>query len=305
MRSRSSTPTAAVPTAAAIAAMAAIGLSALGCPGNKGQPGAQSPERQSDAEYDLARDLFGKGQPRAALDHAMKAVTLNEDNDKAQYFVAVIYLAFCSTDAGFAAPDCRLSEVEKYARAALKANPDFRDAKNMLGQVLVNEKRCKEAMAVLEPLTKDPAYVHPFYAWGNLGDAQLCEGQTDAAITSLKNAVAAEPRFCVGHYRLGTGYERKKDLASAETSLTQAVSADPQCENLQDAWFARCRVRFGLNKSDDARKDCERCREISSKTATGKACEALLAQRGMAPSAPAAPASSSATATPPAGAGKP
>ena len=277
-------------------------LSLTACPGNKGQPGAQSPERQSDAEYDLARDLFGKGQPRAALDHAMKAVTLNEENDKAQYFVAVIHLSFCTTDAGFSAPDCRLADVEKYVRAALKANADFRDAKNMLGQVLVNEKRCQEAIAVLEPLTKDPAYVHPFYAWGNLGDAQLCLGQTDAAISSLKNAIAAEPRFCVGHYRLGTGYERKKDLANAEGSLTSALTADPQCDNLQDAWFARCRVRFGLNKSHDARKDCERCRELTTKTPTGKACEALLASKGIAPSStPATPSSSSATAPSPVG----
>lgn len=287
-------------------------LSLTGCPGNKGQPGAQSPERQSDAEYDLARDLFGKGQARAALDHAMKAVTLNEENDKAQYFVAVIHLSFCTTDAGFTAPDCRLPEVEKFTRAALKANADFRDAKNMLGQVLVNEKRCQEAVAVLEPLTKDPAYVHPFYAWGNLGDAQLCLNQLDAAISSLKNAIAAEPRFCVGHYRLGSGYERKKDLASAEGSLTQALTADPQCDNLQDAWFARCRVRFGMNKNDDARKDCERCRELTNKTPTGKACEALLASKGITPapaapsSTPATPASSSATApTPPTGTGKP
>lgn len=299
MRSRSSIKTAAVPVAAAIAAVL------MACTGSKGQPGAQSPERQSDAEYDLARDLFGKGNPRAALDHAMKSVTLNEENDKAQYFVAVIHLHFCSSDLGFTAPDCRLTEVEKYARAALKANPDFRDAKNMLGQVLVNLKRCKEAITVLEPLTKDPAYVHPFFAWGNLGDAQLCEGQVDAAISSLKNSIASEPRFCVGHYRLGTGYERKKDLTNAESSLTQAVTADPQCDLLQDAWFARCRVRFGMNKSDDARKDCERCREISDKTPTGKACEALLASKGITPttpsSTPATPASSSATAPSPVG----
>lgn len=304
MRSRF-LPTAAAPfgtppsgvAAAVVVALGLLGASA--CTGKGSQPGAQSPERQSDAEYDLARDLFQKNQPRAALDHAMKSIALNEENDKAQYFVAVIHLSFCSTNAGFTAPDCRLSEVEKYARAALKANPDFRDAKNMLGQVLVNEKRCKEAITVLEPLTKDPAYVHPFYAWGNLGDAQLCEGQTDAAIASLKNAIAAEPRFCVGHYRLGLGYEKKKDLVQAESSLTQALTADPQCDNLQDAWFARCRVRSGLKNIDDARKDCERCREISTQTATGKQCQNLLATMG------APPAAAPSTATAPSTVGKP
>ena len=247
-----------------------------GCPTKGSQnPGAQSIERQSDSEYDLARDLFEKGNPRAALDHAMKAISLNEDNDKAQYFVAVIHLSFCSTNRGLEAVDCKLPEAEKHARAALKANAEFRDAKNLLGQILVNEKRCKEAIPVLEPLTKDPAYVHPYFAWGNLGEAQLCDGQVDAAIASLKNAVA-EPRFCVGHYRLGLAYEKKGDLASAEASLGAAVSADPQCESLQDAWWARCRIRKQLG-NPEWKKDCEKCREISADTKTGKLCVQMLA----------------------------
>jgi Tfp pilus assembly protein PilF len=271
---------------------AALALVVLaGCTGSKGSqaPGAQSVERQSDAEYDLARDLFEKGNPRAALDHGMKAITLNEDNDKAQYFVAVIHLSFCSTNRGIDTPDCHLSEVEKYARAALKANGDFRDAKNLLGQILVDEKHCKEAITYLEPLTKDPAYVHPYFAWGNLGDAQLCEGQVDAAITSLKNAVA-EPRFCVGHYRLGLAYERKNDLPAADASFTNAVTADPTCDALQDAWWGRCRVRTRMN-NPESKKDCEKCRDISADTATGKLCIQALAT---APSA-AAPAVSSPT----------
>ena len=272
--------------------LASIALGALAavtaCTGGKGSqnPNAQSVERQSDAEYDLARDLFQKGNARAALDHAIKAITINEDNDKAQYFVAVIHLSFCSTNRGLQAPDCRLTEVEKYARGALKANADFRDAKNLLGQVLVNQKRCKEAIAVLEPLTKDAAYVHPWFALGNLGEAQMCEGQLDVAIGSLKNAIAAEPRFCVGHYRLGLAFEKKNDLASAETSFTSAVSADPACDELQDGWWARSRVRKRLN-NQDWKKDCEKCRDISAETPTGKLCVQMLATASSNPPAPA------------------
>jgi hypothetical protein len=81
----------------------------------------------------------------------------------------------------------------------------------MLGTVLINEKKYKDAITVLEPLTKDAAYVNPYFAWGNLGWAQLEDGQIDASITSLKNAVGTEPRFCVGHYRLGLALEKKGD----------------------------------------------------------------------------------------------
>jgi len=256
-----------------LGAAIAIALTLIaGCTSaNKGQPGAQSPERQSDAEYDIARDLFAKGNARMALDHVDKAIGLNEENDKAHYLRGGILLAFCTGPRGFEGVECKLGEIEKSARAALKTNPDFRDAKNLLGQVLINEKKYKEAIAVLEPLTKDPAYIHPYFAWGNLGWAQVLDGQLDAGIASLRNAVT-EPRFCVGHYRLGIGLEKKGDAGQAEQSFTSAVTADPQCADLQDAWEARARVRVKLGKSAEAKADYERCAEISKETSTGKIC---------------------------------
>lgn len=284
--------------AAAIAmlalAVAGCVAAATGCTGKGSQnPNAQSIERQSDAEYQLAVDLLTKDNPRAALDHAVKAINLNEENDKAQYFVAAIYAKFCSTNRGLRSPECKLGEIEKYARAAIKANGEFRDAKNLLGSTLTLEKRCKEAIAILEPLTKDPAYIHPHFAWGNLCDAQLCDGQLDAAVASCKNSVAAEPRFCVGYHRLGLTFEKKNDFASAEPSFTSAVSADPGCEELQDGWWGRCRVRKRLN-NPEWKKDCEKCRDISAETDTGKLCVQML---GPVPS-PAAPVTSASPGTP-------
>lgn len=250
----------------------------VACASSKAQqPGVQSPERQSDAEYDLARDFFQKGEVRVALDHVNKAVSVNEENEKAHYLKAAILLSFCSGPRAFEAPDCMLGEVEKSARAALKVQPDFRDAKNLLGQVLINEKKYKEAISVLEPLTKDPAYVHPYFAWGNLGWAQVLDGQIDAGIASLRNAVT-EPRFCVGHYRLGIGLEKKGDANLAEQAFTTAVTADPQCAELQDAWEARARVRMKLGKASDAKGDYERCVEISKETPTGRICIRELAK---------------------------
>jgi tetratricopeptide (TPR) repeat protein len=105
----------------------------------------------------------------------------------------------------------------------------------------------------------------------------LLDGQVDAGIASLRNAVT-EPRFCVGHYRLGIGLEKKGDPGLAEQSFTTAVTADPQCAELQDAWEARARVRLKLGKPSDAKQDYERCVEISKETPTGKICIRELAK---------------------------
>jgi Tfp pilus assembly protein PilF len=245
-------------------------------PRGAGAPG--SPERQSDAEYDVARDYFYKGQPRLALDHCRRAIDLDEDNAKALYFASTIHLFFCSGKLELSDPDCRLPDAEAYVRRALKVDDGFREAKNTLGQILILERRYPEAISVLEPLTKDPAFESSYLAWGNLGWAQVLSGEVDRGIESLKNAVT-EPRFCVGYFRLGVAYEKKGDLAAADQALTSAVSVDAsECRNLQDAWGARARVRTRLGRGAEARADYEKCRAISADSLTGKACVEALAR---------------------------
>ena len=247
--------------------------------GGRGPNGpVSSPERQSEVEYDVARDFFYKGQPRLALDHCRKAIELDDQNTKALYFASTIHLSFCAGKLELSDPDCRLADAEKYARRALLVDEKFRDARNTLGQILILEKRYPEAITALQPLTKDPAFESSFLAWGNLGWAQVLGGQVDLGIESLKNSVT-EPRFCVGHYRLGVAYEKKGDLATAEQSFTNALSVDaPQCKGLQDAWEGRGEVRVRLGKMPDARADFEKCRDISADTLTGKTCVDALAR---------------------------
>lgn len=260
-------------------AAASLAVMAVAC-SSGGKPEVKNPEAQSNAEYDLAKDFFNKGENRKALDHIQTAVSYNEDNDKAHYLHAIILMSFCSGPRGFEAPDCRMADAEAAGRAALKANPDFRDAKNLVGQILINEKKYKDAIVVLEPLTKDPAYISPQLAWGNLGWAQVENGQVDAGIASLRNAVASEPRFCLGHYHLAQALEKKGDNNGAEQSYSSAISADPRCADFQDAWAGRAEVRAKLGKSGDSRQDYEQCAKISKETQTGKTCVQALGSSG-------------------------
>ena len=173
-------------------------VAALSACGHTG-PSAQSPERQAEAEYDLARDYFYKGEQRAALDHALKAVDLDDSNAKALYFTSELFLAFCAGNEGLTASDCKLAKAEQYARKAISQDDAFRDAKNLLGNVLILENKYKDAIEVLQPLVKDPSYTASYLAWGNLGWAQVQDGSIDQGIASLKNAVT--PRSCIRQKR--------------------------------------------------------------------------------------------------------
>ncbi len=244
----------------------------LGC--SRQGPGAQDPVRQSESEYDIARDLWlNRGRLREALEHSLEAVQLDEDNADAQHLTALIYLDFCARSPA----ECRLPEAEAHARKALEIRPDFREARNTLGVTLIHAKKARDAIGVLKPLSDDILYQTPEKAWGNLGWAYLEAGDTDRAIDALRRSIAAQPMFCVGSYRLGLAYERKGELGAALDALTRALETQaPECSRLQDAVAARARVAARLGQVDRARADLTRCVELAASTETGKNCRSML-----------------------------
>lgn len=249
-----------------------VGLA--GCSPKKTDGTVRDPEKASMAEHDVAVDEFNKGNLRAALIHAQKSVDLDEENHQAQLLAATIYLGFCATSED----ECRLSEAEKHARAALKSKPDFSSATNTLGVVLIRQRRYDEAISVLKSLTENMVYSTPELAWGNLGQAYLEKGDADQAIVALKKAVALQPGFCVGNYRLGLAYEKKGDLRAASHAYTTTLDAGFEQCKFADAYEARSRVLFKLNETDGARADLQQCVRVGTTSATGKRCAAALGQ---------------------------
>ncbi|HEX6272534.1 MAG TPA: tetratricopeptide repeat protein [Polyangiaceae bacterium] len=246
------------------------------CSSNAGGPQAQDATRQSESEYDIARDLWlRRGQTREALEHALKAVDLDDENAEACHLVALLYLDFCSQSRD----ECRLPEAERHARRAIALKPDYREAKNTLAVVLIHAKKPAAAVDVLKPLTEDILYQTPENAWGNLGWAYLELGMLDPAIDALRRSIAAQPQFCVGNYRLGLAHERKGELGAAVTAYTRALETEaPGCNSLQEAWAGRARVTVRAGDIDSARADLGRCLKLSETTSAGKECRSMLAK---------------------------
>lgn len=246
-----------------------IGIAACSA-GNPNVPSGGDPVRMSESETDIAKDLWlRRNQPREALGHALDAVELDGNNAEAMHLAALLYLDLCRRSPD----DCRLEEAERHARAAVEVKRDYREAINTLGVVLIHRKKYDDAIAVLKPLTGDILYQTPENAWGNLGWAYLEKGELDAAIDALSRAVAAQPMFCVGNYRLGLAHERQGQPAQALAALNRALSTeDPGCQSLQEAYFARARVHTKLGQLDDARDDLDQCIALKKSSQTGKDC---------------------------------
>jgi len=255
-------------------ALSAALVAVSGC-GNGAGPASADDARLAQSQYELAADAFHNGRYRSALLHVEQTLEFDGEHADAAYLGAIVMLVFCASDEQ--SPDCRYAEAEKLARVAVEAAPNMRDAKNALGVILVHRQRHDDAIAVLEPLTRDMLYRSPEKAWGNLGWAYLDTGRHDDAIAALKRSIAAQPMFCVGHYRLGLAYEAKRDYAAARHAFTRAVTVpEGDCGRLQAAFWGRARVLAKLGMRAELRKDLQRCRELTKDTEIGRSCERKL-----------------------------
>lgn len=248
---------------------------AIGCSAPQSSRGGDS-ETRSLAEYDLARDLWlNRGQPREALDHVLTAIELDDENADAAHLAALIYLDFCRQSADA----CRLNEAEAHARAALEAKSDYREARNTLGVTLIHQRRYEEAIDVLRPLTEDILYRTPEIAWGNIGWAELERGALQPAVDALSRSVAAQPDFCVGHYRLGLAEERLGHAERALAAFTRALSAaEGRCQGLQEAYAGRARLLLATHRAAEAERDLQTCVRLDKRTDAGRECLKLQGQ---------------------------
>lgn len=265
-----------LPSKAALLGAALAGASLLGgCSLFNSRP-PEELQKMSKSEASLAADMWQRqGQTREALDHVLRAIELDKNNPDAAHLAALIYLDFCRTSQ---IGECRLDEAEKHARRALEEKKDFLEAKNTLAVILIHQKRYPEAIAQLRPLTENMLYGTPEIAWGNLGWAYLQMGNNPKAIEALRRAIAAQPLFCVGSYRLGVAYNRTGAAESAVEALDRALGTNaPGCNALQDAYLERAQAYLALGRPESTRADLDRCLDLSKSTPTGRECNRLMA----------------------------
>ncbi len=257
-------------TRRALFLVALPGCSAMFKPQSPGDP-----VKMSISEVELAADAWMReGNTRGALEHALKAVELDADNADAHHMTALLYLDFCRTSK---IGECRIGEAEKHARLAISKRKRFLEAENTLAVILIHEEKYEEAEKVLVPITQDILYNTPEIAWGNLGWCYLGQGKPEKAIPALRRAVAAQPLFCVGNYRLGVAYHQSGAIESAAEALNRAVETEaPGCSSMQDAFLERAEVYLALGDETRSRADLDHCLHLSRSSDVGRQCSALL-----------------------------
>ena len=231
-------------------------------------------------QYELAIGLQAEGNQVGAFKTLQEALELDPENDKAHQLMASLYLLYRDDDVE---RHDKLAE-EHFKKAielqSTKDEPDkvlLADAYNGLGVLRIHQGDYDAAVTLLkQAVDVDPFNPGAYMAWGNLGWAYQELGKIEDAQKALLRSVKLNSGFCVGHYRLGSTYLATKKYEDADQALTQALEAHESCETFQDAWHLRGEARMNLGHRDDARADFERCVELAPKTEAGASCGRYL-----------------------------
>lgn len=230
--------------------------------------GGISPEmrRRSQTRYELGAALLQEGNEPGALEALFQSVGANPDNVDAHYLLGAVFLVRGDLD-----------KAEQHLTKCLQLRPRYPEAQNSLGVVFIHQGRYDEAIVLLKKATADILYREPHMALGNLGWAYMAKGDTALAVRALKRAVFLQPRFCVGHYRLGDAYFRRQEYDLARRSLESAVAVDDEaCHRLQDAFRLLGLSRMHLRDREAALTDFGKCRDIDPETPEGRECQTYV-----------------------------
>jgi type IV pilus assembly protein PilF len=262
-------------------------LASMGCahtPSPEDREAAVSSFNGAVALVHEARRAGAKGEGteadlkwRQALSELLAGEKLDPENADVQYMLGMTYFV------GFR----RHAEAETHLRRAvtLRAKDGYPEAEYLLGTVLVDAGRPREAVPFLHKARGNLLYQTPYFAEQELGWAMFKLEDYDAASRHMKNAIKAQPDLCGAYVRLADIEDARGGHEAIESALTDFLE---RCDSdrLRDdvgpaliayAWYRLGMSRLKLGNVDDARVAFETCEQKYAGIPVAKECGRALA----------------------------
>lgn len=189
------------------------------CLGLLAAAGCVSEERMKKAEgyYQEGVAVLNTDQQSAYVSF-QKSLKENPRHRDAHYYVAFIY-----------AYQEKFDQAEAEVREALRTDPDYPEAYNFLGQVLIKQNRRQEAIAAFRKATSYPLYSTPDVAYYQLGVALEMEGDMQNARQAFEDALKVTPHNvpqALVYLELGRVHNKLGEDGKAREALARAVALD-------------------------------------------------------------------------------
>jgi tetratricopeptide (TPR) repeat protein len=200
--------------------------------------------RRADAQYEVALTLVHEGERlggegdvagqdlkmREALKQLLDAQKANPESSEIEYLFGVIYFV------GFR----RHVEAESHLKKAIALRgEEYPEAENLLGSVLVDAGRARDALPHFEKARTNLLYATPYFAEQEMGYALFKLGQHDEAAAHLRSAILAQPDLCGAYVKLAEVEEARGSDARVQEALAAFVE---RCDS--DRLRAACGSRL-------------------------------------------------------------
>jgi tetratricopeptide (TPR) repeat protein len=273
---------------------------------------AQAPDREAivRGNYEAGDSALQRGQLAEAEKNFLKITAIRPEDLRAHVNLGVIYmrqkkwkraLQELRTAEKIAPqiPGIRFDIALVYYRqrdyheaiapfeSVLRDQPDWAQAKHLLGICYISEERFADAAAALEPLWtslhSDESYLYELVvAAGNagrhdleeraldrllevgqnsaalhllVGKVYLNQGEDERARVELEKAADVDPKLPMLHYNLGIVYKRKHDYENAKQEFLKDVALEPDVSNNYDELGSIC---LNLDEYEDAQRYFEK-----------------------------------------------
>ena len=214
--------------------------------------------RLSDIHYRLGVYELHQNRAHLAMKELLIALKHDADNPDAHYTLGFLFQGRRDHERAI-----------KHLTEAIRLRPEFADAQNNLGTVLLEQGRYDEAAVYFKKALGVVTYPTPYLPYGNLGWAEYKRGDLRAAVKSLKTALFHNPKFCLGHNNLGVVYAQLGDHTRAQHHLERALAMCPK--------YVEAHYRLGLShlimqRRDLAATQFESCLALAPDSRWGQEC---------------------------------
>ncbi len=113
--------------------------------------------------------------------------------------------------------------AEVHLKKSIRLKPDYTDAKNNLGRVMIETGKIQESIPYLESAANDLTYINPEKPVMNLGIAFFKLEKYDKSIEQLQKSLNYKRDNCLAYSFLGRNYYELKDFSKATDTLDKAI----------------------------------------------------------------------------------
>lgn len=127
--------------------------------------------------------------------------------------------------AGFYQETGKAEMAEETCKKGIDMAPDAVVLKHRLAEILLDEKKNKEAASYIDAILKKNA--KDYYGLYLRGKLDLAERKVNEATDALRTSTKEEPNFPLAHYYLGLVYQATNDFQQSKAELNETLKLAP------------------------------------------------------------------------------